>query len=217
VFRFSYLILLLCICLISCFDSDRFESIHHDVIFERSLPDPPEWIYRSYLESKNQVYFVRFIRSEFHSPSLAYNLVRRDLHDFFDREAAYILQPILDNISKNQYHTLHRDFKIFLSKQLMVTVRRDRVIYWEKVTFQKHDRSEIGYWYYVLLPVSKQSLRLLEQTFILKKLDFARHNRKTFLIKELESCLEIVNLLRDNDVKKQSKLPKDYVFSTQPN
>ncbi len=216
-YRLLVLSLILSLCLVSCFDSENFESIHNDSVFEQSSLDRPIWIYRSFYESQNQFYFVRYIRSEFNSPSLAYNLVRRDLHAFFEREAAYLLQPILANVSKNQYTKLHREFKLFLSKQLMATVRNQREIYWEKVSFQKNDTANIGYWYYVLLPVSKKSLRLLEQTFILKKLEFARKNRKKLLIKELEASLGLINEIRSNDKNRHSKLPKDYVLNLNSN
>ena len=73
---------------------------------------------------------------------------------------------------------------------------------------------EIGYWYYVLLSLPKQRLRILEKQFISQRLDFARKNRKKLIIKELESSLTIIQTLRDNDALRQSKLPKDYVFET---
>ncbi|RAP26060.1 hypothetical protein DID74_02495 [Candidatus Marinamargulisbacteria bacterium SCGC AG-333-B06] len=211
-FRFFCVLIFLPLTLISCFHLRTFDPIHEDLILESSQPQPPKWIYQSYVEARNQFYFVNYVRSEFHMPSLAYNLVRRDLHDFFVKEADYILQPILKNISKSRFYAFRQEFKVFLSQELMVSIRNSRIIYWEKVSYQQNSISKSGYWYYVLLSLPKQTLRLIQQRFILKKLEFARNNRKTLLIKELEACLEVINTLRENDSLRQSKFPKDYKF-----
>ncbi len=212
VIRFFCLIVFLSLFLFSCFN--KYEPVHQDAILESSLPKPPSWIYHDSQESKTQFYFVRSMRSEFNMPMLAYNLVRRDLHVFFEKEAEYILQPVLHNISKPRFNALVQEFKIFLSKKLMNEIRTNRTVYWEKVSYQKNMDDEIGYWYYVLLSLPKQRLRILEKQFISQRLDFARKNRKKLIIKELESSLTIIQTLRDNDALRQSKLPKDYVFET---
>ena len=212
VVRFFCLIVFLSLFLFSCFN--KYEPVHQDVILESSLSKPPSWIYHDSQESKTQFYFVRSMRSEFNMPMLAYNLVRRDLHVFFEKEAEYILQPVLHNISKPRFNALVQEFKIFLSKKLMNEIRTNRTVYWEKVSYQKNMDDEIGYWYYVLLSLPKQRLRILEKQFILQRLDFSRKNRKKLIIKELESSLTIIQTLRDNDALRQSKLPKDYVFET---
>ncbi len=201
--------------LVACFNLNKIVPVHQDIVLDQSLPKAPAWIYQSSQESKHYFYFVRSLRSEFNMPTLAYNLVRRDLHAFFVTESEYILQPVLKNISKNRFNTLVNEFKIFLSKQLMNEIRSSRVVYWEKVSFKRNMVSETGYWYYVLLPLTKHKLRILQQQFILQRIDFARKNRKKLILKEYEACLAIIQSLRDNDAVRQAKLPKDYVFKTQ--
>lgn len=214
---FFWLLCLISLGLTGCFDNSSFDPIHTDVILEASQPSQPDWVYRDFVEAKTNIYFVRSIRTEFHMPTFAYNLVRRDFHEFLDKEVDYLLNPVLKNLSKNKFNTLKIQSKLFLSKKLMVELRTNRVIYWEKVSYKKNRMDTIGYWYYVLLPLPRRSLRLLEQEFLLNQIEMAKRSRRKMLIQELEASLLLLNALRDNDRNRASSLPEDFTFKAEKN
>ena len=182
------------------------------IITKQSVEQRPAWVETKQFESKHYVYFTGSFRIDLHNPSFAYSRARKQFYRYLEQQADIILEPIKGVVSKEYFVGVKRKFVEFVSAELMLDVRREKTVYWEKVVFNNAGQSVEGYDYFVLLRLEKLALRRVQKEFIYKQYHLAKHLGKSLLYNQFPLCFDKLAQLQQLDLKQQKMLPNDLVL-----
>ncbi len=209
--RGFFLVWVLSLCMLGgCMDR-KSGSLKLTVI-QSSHKRAPKWISQERHESKNYLYFMRFLKTQLNSPQFAYALARKELHAFLKEEAEVVLASVEEGPLETTRNQLVNEFVMFLSKNLMEKVRKEDRVYWEKVNEEQLGHEQVKYRYYVLLRLNKKELIRFQRQFLYKKADKAEKLGKRLLKSKIKKALDNLNKKIKIDKDKEESLQDDFEF-----